>query len=66
MAGRVDARSRRMSESTRGEGGGEGEKSDRSPEKMDAIYANKMRPTSRYECGDVETVASEKVWRGEW
>lgn len=33
---------------------------------MDAIYANKMRPTSRYECGDVETVASEKVWRGEW
>ena len=33
---------------------------------MDAIYANKMRPTSRYECGDVETVASEKVWRGQW
>lgn len=31
---------------------------------MDAIYANKMRSTSRYECGDVETVASEKVRRG--
>lgn len=33
---------------------------------MDAIYANKMRPTGRYECGDVGTVASEKVGRGCW